>query len=1340
MKCDYIHFILSPKQNQKNSIIKPILFLDPPSLAAHETKNMEASRRAVLRGTLAVAGILGLYSIYEAQALAKANRKIKSQVSGESKAPGKDSKKKKSGDPMLRIFWLLFPFFKKNGEESAGRLELICIFIVSCLRTWHSDRMVYIKRDLMSATYMRDNQGFKQVMYQTVILSCLSSVIFSLHRYLKDRLTLVWRIQLTRQLHERFFYDHGYYKISHLNENNIPDVEERITRDPRRFSKGLADEMEKLSAAATSGLWFTYRLTRITSLPYAISPLIYFYIAFRVSMTIAPDWGKRWREMLDMKGVYEKLHTRVQTHAEAIAAYQGNEQERAIVDDQWTAFLKYCRKFVNDAALFTFVTSAFFEYGGHSFAEALIVGRFISANAPGKEALRLAKSAQENVKAQAQLFAKVRFLTEYFIRAMAAQGTIIAVLRQLQNMRSPARRLTELFDTLDEFKNKKINSTTFRDDPSRIAFENCQIYTPTGHLLVKDLNFEIKEGTSMLLTGCNGSGKSSIFRCLGGLWDVPEGGVITKPGGSVSGLNAAVFYLPQRPYSVLGTLRDQLCYPAPTEESSKISKETLKELLDEVDLGYLMDREDESKEVNWEDILSLGEKQRLAAARLFYHSPKFAILDECTSGVSAAMERRLYETCERRGISCITISHRPVLEQYHDVVLNILADGKGGWEWRQTERGIKKKTSAHFENNHHAIEEETAAMTHDDGASQLGGYSASYFKGDALNERKLLRQRSEEYLKNAEKRPVPTKSTVERLRDVMSKFQPHGWSLSDPENVRILKLILMIVSKTILADAIARYDGYIIGTILTNNWSTFVKAVSTGAFFRTFLAFFDAQILKDKWFLNLEWRDRLTRYLSDIYFSGSIFYDIKNRDDRIKDPDERISEQVEELSISLTDLWTALLKPAFDICFNTVMLYRALGAQGVGLTSGYMLIGTLLMRFVIPNFRKLRRQEYDLEGRFRFVHTRLTVHTESVAFFGGDSVELGIANKRLKDLENHISGSHLQSLKFNFFSNFSIKQTPDLIAFALRMAYAQQFVSDDSVVQGGGDRISSNGEYIQQTVMRSFSSFGDAFDLQETLGQFVGVLEQVTDFMYVLEDLQKRRQEEDSGRLLPSENGEIEFNNVDIVTPSSYCIAKDLTFKVVPTRSLLVTGANASGKSSLFRTIGGLWPIPKGTIRRPSDPKTGKLTPKQIFLVPQRPYSVLGTLADQITYPVKLKNRTKEDEDKLLSLLQLVRVAYLVDREGGWDAKAKWEDTLSLGEQQRIGMARMYFHSPQYAILDECTSAVSIDVEKVLYGASFERGITSITISQRLALQEFHSEELGFGDEHGEKGWASRKL
>ena len=146
-----------------------------------------------------------------------------------------------------------------------------------------------------------------------------------------------------------------------------------------------------------------------------------------------------------------------------------------------------------------------------------------------------------------------------------------------------------------------------------------------------------------LLTGHNGAGKSSVFRCLAGLWKIPEG-TIQKPGGAAgdSSLAGTVFYLPQKPYNVLGTLVDQLTYPE-LGDTERVPREQVREILDQVDLGYLIERPDVlTKEINWEEECSLGEKQRLAIARLIWHKPEYAILDECTSAVSTAMEERLY--------------------------------------------------------------------------------------------------------------------------------------------------------------------------------------------------------------------------------------------------------------------------------------------------------------------------------------------------------------------------------------------------------------------------------------------------------------------------------------------------------------------------------------------------------------------------------------------------------------------------------------------------------------------------------------------------------------------------
>merc|ERR1719498_716883 len=105
-----------------------------------------------------------------------------------------------------------------------------------------------------------------------------------------------------------------------------------------------------------------------------------------------------------------------------------------------------------------------------------------------------------------------------------------------------------------------------------------------------------------------------------------------------------------------------------------MSQDSLRKLLEVVDLSYLLERKGE---VDWERALSLGEQQRLAMVRLLFHSPTFAVLDECTSAVSSEMERRFYTFCAESAITCITISHRPALQHFHDRILAL--DGKKGY-------------------------------------------------------------------------------------------------------------------------------------------------------------------------------------------------------------------------------------------------------------------------------------------------------------------------------------------------------------------------------------------------------------------------------------------------------------------------------------------------------------------------------------------------------------------------------------------------------------------------------------------------------------------------------------
>ncbi|CAM9922227.1 unnamed protein product [Ectocarpus fasciculatus] len=211
-----------------------------------------------------------------------------------------------------------------------------------------------------------------------------------------------------------------------------------------------------------------------------------------------------------------------------------------------------------------------------------------------------------------------------------------------------------------------------------------------------------------------------------------------------------------------------------------------------------------------------------------------------------------------------------------------------------------------------------------------------------------------------------------------------------------------------------------------------------------------------------------------------------------------------------------------------------------------------------------------------------------------------------------------------------------------------------------------------------------------------------------------------SGSVVVQEDSVIEFVDVPLVTPTGEVLIEALSFKVEAGMNVLVAGPNGSGKSSLFRVLGGLWPLRGGTL---SKPPTSRL-----FYVPQRPYLALGTLRDQVIYPHTRQEAASKgvtDAD-LLSVLDSVRLGYVLDREGGWDAVRDWSDVLSGGEKQRLALSRLFYHRPQFAILDECTSAVSVDVEGDIYRLAASSGITLFTVSHRKSLWKHHGYLLRF--------------
>jgi len=267
------------------------------------------------------------------------------------------------------------------------------------------------------------------------------------------------------------------------------------------------------------------------------------------------------------------------------------------------------------------------------------------------------------------------------INLARAIGQLILLYKNVTQLAGYTARVAELREVLVQYnkeEGKGLGEGTYIDNADHIAFDDVSIISPDEIPLLEHLNFEVKPGMNTLIVGPNGCGKSSLFRILSGLWPLRKGTVSRpKPG--------EMFYIPQRPYLTTGTLRQQIIYPHSEEQmkNRNIDDAKLLTLMDEVEMRYLVDREGWDKELDWNETLSQGEQQRIAMARLFYHCPKYAILDECTSNLSLEIEAFLYQRCGKLGITLITIAHRKSLWKYHQMIL--LMSGVGTYVHRPLE-------------------------------------------------------------------------------------------------------------------------------------------------------------------------------------------------------------------------------------------------------------------------------------------------------------------------------------------------------------------------------------------------------------------------------------------------------------------------------------------------------------------------------------------------------------------------------------------------------------------------------------------------------------------------------
>ncbi|VEB25116.1 ABC transporter ATP-binding protein/permease [Avibacterium volantium] len=441
----------------------------------------------------------------------------------------------------------------------------------------------------------------------------------------------------------------AYYKTLYsLNQLDNPD--QRIQQDIESYINSSLSFATGVISSTVSLIAFTAILWNLSGpmeiagyeIPHMMVFLVFIYVL--ITSVIAFRIG---RPLIKLNFANERLNAnyrysliRLKEYAESIAFYRGEKMEQHLLFKQFN-------KIIGNIWQLVYRTLKLSGFNLTVSQISVIFPFLIQAGRYFSEQIKLGDLMQT-----AQAFGKVQESLSFYRNSYDDFAAYRAVLDRLTGFHSAINAANQP------------SKTQLQDSQGEVAFQNLTIKRPDGKSLIENLNLTFPLGTRVLIQGQSGVGKTTLLRTAAGLWQYSEGTVICP--------QHSALFLSQKPYLPQGRLIDALYYPAMASEDCDLA--AIQQIMQQVNLGHLTDKLEQ--EQDWTRVLSLGEQQRLAFARLLLHKPQVAFLDEATASMDEGLEDAMYQLLKSAlpNTTIISVGHRSTLLKHHRLHLQIQAD------------------------------------------------------------------------------------------------------------------------------------------------------------------------------------------------------------------------------------------------------------------------------------------------------------------------------------------------------------------------------------------------------------------------------------------------------------------------------------------------------------------------------------------------------------------------------------------------------------------------------------------------------------------------------------------